>query len=163
MHANNLPLSFPSGLSIKRAKKKAKELVKKGEKPSLSVALNAISMQEVGLPWSKAVSHLKKSHPLYDQAIAKSKTNGDSFSIWLKGISTEIKIILSPDRNRGGYGFRRSHAIKTPEQRGPYHPSRLWGDDFDYALQQAISGFTQYYRIAVEKGHTPNEDWLIPY
>ena len=54
-----------------------------------------------------------------------------------------------------------SHAIKTPTQAGPYYQSRGYWDDVPYALHQAISSLTQYYREAVKAGHEPQESWLV--
>jgi len=57
--------------------------------------------------------------------------------------------------------FWISHAIHTPEQISPYVGSRRFADCPAYALDQAITGLTEYYRIAVEKGHRPAESWLV--
>lgn len=53
------PLYFPSGLSEKRAKQRAKASVKSGEFSSLTEALNGISHKEMGVSWSKSVTKLK--------------------------------------------------------------------------------------------------------
>ncbi len=84
------------------------------------------------------------------------------FSFWLKEIPSEIKISLSVNGQRGGFNFRTSHAIKTPLQAGPYHPSRPWGDDAAYALHLAVTSITQYYREAVNAGLKPDTSWLVP-
>ncbi len=52
-------LSFPSSLSIDRAKKRAKAAVKAGEFPTLTQALDAIARAEMGIPWGKAIAALK--------------------------------------------------------------------------------------------------------
>ena len=52
-------LSFPSSLSIDRAKKRAKAAVKAGEFPTITQALDAIARIEMGIPWGKAVAALK--------------------------------------------------------------------------------------------------------
>ena len=57
--------------------------------------------------------------------------------------------------------YHRSHAIHTPTQAGPYHQSRPYWDDVPYALHQAVSSITQYYRDAVKAGHRPQESWLV--
>lgn len=43
-------LVFPSGLSVQRAKARAKELVKSGQFENLSKALDFISFKEIGMP-----------------------------------------------------------------------------------------------------------------
>lgn len=53
-------LRFPSGLTIDRAKQRAKTAVKAGKSPTLTHAQDAISYAQIGLPWSKAIPHLKK-------------------------------------------------------------------------------------------------------
>ena len=57
--------------------------------------------------------------------------------------------------------FRLSHAIKTPLQFGPYRTSCPIGGDPAYALNLAVMGLINYYREAVDDGHTPSEDWLV--
>src|SRR5690242_15236087 len=77
----------------------------------------------------------------------------------LGSLRTIVTIQLYP-RENGWADFSCSHAIKTPEQAGPYHGSRRYGESPGLALHQAISGLTQFYRIGVEAGHSPREDWL---
>jgi hypothetical protein len=76
----------------------------------------------------------------------------------LKTIIT-IKLCRSPvdDKTR----YERSHDTHTPTQIGPYNSSRLFWDDPPYALHNAISGITEYYRQAVSAGHAPSETWLV--
>ena len=55
-------LCFPnSGLTINRAKKRAKEAVKAGLHQTLTDAQNAIAHKEMGLPWAKAIDKLKSA------------------------------------------------------------------------------------------------------
>lgn len=58
MTANNFPLSFPSGLTVKRARSRAKEAKASGKYKSNTDALNAIAIEETGLPWAKAIDQL---------------------------------------------------------------------------------------------------------
>ena len=58
--------------------------------------------------------------------------------------------------------FYRSHAIKTPTQLGPYLPSRTFEDTPEAALCTAVSSITDYFRRAVDAGHVPAEEWLVP-
>ena len=57
-----LNIIFPSGLSIQRAKKRAKELVKSGQFKNLSKALDFISSKEMGMPWALATYQLKSNY-----------------------------------------------------------------------------------------------------
>ena len=75
----------------------------------------------------------------------------------LRGITVEIR--RSPTSNETHY--RRSHAIHTPTQAGPYFQSRYWWDDPAYAMHQAITSLTQYHEEAVRNGHKPKPSWLV--
>jgi hypothetical protein len=70
-----------------------------------------------------------------------------------------IKLCRSPKNDRTR--FERSHDIHTPSQIAPYHSSMLFWDDPPYALHNAISGITEYYRQAVSAGDAPSETWLV--
>ncbi|MBS2781221.1 hypothetical protein [Aeromonas salmonicida] len=98
---------------------------------------------------------------LEDEAIECTEKTDEGYSFWLKGIPTEIRVVLSTNPTRGGYNFHLSHFIHTPKQIGPYRPSRPWGDDEAYALHLAVTSITQYYRDAVKVGVAPNADWLV--
>lgn len=52
-------LSFPSGLTIVRAKKRAKKMVRSGAFSQLTDAQNSIAQAEVQMPWSLAMDALK--------------------------------------------------------------------------------------------------------
>lgn len=79
----------------------------------------------------------------------------------LEGIPRTITIRFYDDPDIGGVSFEQSHYIQTPLQIGPYRTSRPWNDNFDLAFHQALSGFKQYYNIAIKEGHVPSESWLV--
>ena len=54
-------LVFPSGLSVQRAKKRAKELVKSKQAKNQTDALDAISLKEVNKPWALAMAQLQQN------------------------------------------------------------------------------------------------------
>ncbi|HFF4817184.1 TPA: hypothetical protein ACGC51_003649, partial [Acinetobacter baumannii] len=54
-------LVFPSGLSVQRAKKRAKELVRTEQAKNQTEALNSISIKEVNKPWALAISQLHQN------------------------------------------------------------------------------------------------------
>ncbi|AFH91925.1 hypothetical protein ACU7RR_002342 [Providencia stuartii] len=91
--------------------------------------------------------------------------SNDENTYWfsLKNIPTTITVTLSKGKMAGldGYNFKLSHYINTPQQAGPYRPSRQWGDDKAYALHQAVSAITDYYDMAIENGDKPSAEWLI--
>lgn len=59
-------LTFPSGLSVKRAKERAKELVTEGKFKSHTSALDHLASQEYTdvTTWTEATNKLKQSHGL---------------------------------------------------------------------------------------------------
>jgi len=100
---------------------------------------------------------------LQDDAIERFEKTFDGFSIWLKDIPVEIKISLSVNGIQGGFNYIISHAIKTPEQAGPYRSDRPWGDYDAYALHMAVASVADPYNSAVKNGYQPAANWLIPY
>lgn len=104
----------------------------------------------------------KVAHMLAQPGLEKFEATQSGYSFWLKGIPVEIKVVLSATGDRGGFNFQTSHVIKTPNQIGPYHPSRPWGDDAGYALYLAVTSITQYYEEATKAGLKPEAAWMIP-
>lgn len=99
---------------------------------------------------------------LKDESLEKIEKTNEGFSFWLKGIPTEISVVLSLNPLRGGFNFTLSHYIKTPVHSSAYRPSRPWGDNEGYALHLAVTAITQHFREAAAKGFTPSSDWLKP-
>ena len=85
------------------------------------------------------------------------------FVVQIGILDTPVTIGLGRFMNSERTKFKLSHVIKTPLLDGPYRTSLPVGDDPGYALHKAINGLTSYYRQAVQKGHEPSEDWLVPY
>ncbi|MER8372341.1 hypothetical protein [Mesorhizobium sp. M1406] len=78
----------------------------------------------------------------------------------LGGIDTVVQIDLVQIGN-GNVQFRRSHAIHTPTQAGPYWPGRDFDDDPAYAMHRAIESIVDYYRQAIGEGYRPDPKWLV--
>jgi hypothetical protein len=78
----------------------------------------------------------------------------------LAGIDAVIEIDLE-DIGNGNMRFKRSHAIHTPVQAGPYWPGRDFDDDPAYAMHRAIESIVDYYESAVREGHEPAPGWLV--
>lgn len=87
---------------------------------------------------------------------------GLTFSFRLGRLSTLITLRLT-HLEGGDVGYALSHAIKTPLQAGPYRTSRSYDDSFPAAVRKAVRGLSSYYASAVEAGHEPAEEWLVPY
>lgn len=88
-------------------------------------------------------------------------SDGSQYTFQLKGIPVTITVRLYRREARGPVWFEQSHWIKTPEQIGPYRTSRPFNDDEASALQQAVTGLTQFYSMAVKAGHEPSNAWLV--
>ena len=104
----------------------------------------------------------------FDEALADDLvtvvTRDDSvgtFEFRVGELETVITVELGRFMDSDWTKFRRSHAIKTPLQAGPYLPSRDFDDYPAYALHRAIDSITNYYRQAVRKGLTPSKEWLV--
>jgi hypothetical protein len=100
---------------------------------------------------------------LEDDLITVEDRNDDlgSYAVRIGTLQTTVYIDLGRLLRSDNVKFRTSHSIHTPVQVGPYRTSRWIEDDAAYALHRAIDGLTSYYREAVEKGHTPQESWLV--
>lgn len=59
MSNTELPLYFPSGLSIRRARDLAKDERKNGRYSTLSAAQDAIAQNEMGRSWAKSIDYLR--------------------------------------------------------------------------------------------------------
>jgi len=73
-----------------------------------------------------------------------------------------IKIYKSSVIAGTPYHFVVSHNAHTPEQAGPYYPSRTSYESEREAIRQAISTTTSFMKSAVRAGHEPSENWLVP-
>jgi hypothetical protein len=98
---------------------------------------------------------------LNDKSIERTEKTASGYSFWLKGVPTEIQVVLSVNPAKGGFNYHLSHVIKTPDQYGTHSPSVPWGDYEAYALRLAVSAITQPYNFALKQGHEPASDWLI--
>ncbi|MBY0280000.1 hypothetical protein K2Z84_32085 [Candidatus Binatia bacterium] len=83
------------------------------------------------------------------------------YRFWLGELSTVIRIRLFQEMGTERVHFEQSHFIHAPTQAGPYMTSRPWNDNEDAALNQAVMFFEMHYHEAVEKGHIPDESWLV--
>ena len=86
-----------------------------------------------------------------------------TFRIRIGSLATVITIRVGKRRGpHGRYEYTASHAIRTPEQLGPYLSSVPFGDTPEEALAKAIDDLTIFYSAGVEAGHEPAESWLVP-
>jgi len=99
MSTDTSPLHFPkTGLSISRAKKRAKEAVKAGAFSTLVEAQNSVSYSEMGLPWAKAIAMLNDRK---NSSIPQLMTQSD-----IKTVMTDI-----PELTHFGFGAYRGYGI----------------------------------------------------
>lgn len=73
-----------------------------------------------------------------------------------------IKIWKSNVLPRDPYHFELSHHVHTPTQATPYYPSRTGAETEIQAINMAIDAFTSFLITAIEAGHTPVDEWLVP-
>ena len=84
-----------------------------------------------------------------------------SFAFTIKGLETVVFIELGRFRTGNTTKYELSHAIRTPLQAGPYWTSNPTSYGWEDALGRAIDNILSYYKLAVEAGHTPSDDWLV--
>ena len=73
----------------------------------------------------------------------------------------KIKIHKSSFVDGNPYHFAVSHHVHTPEQMSPYFPSRTSFSSEREAIDQAITSTTRFLKDAINKGHDPENEWLI--
>lgn len=87
------------------------------------------------------------------------------YVFYLESLSTPIKVRISleyqPPQPEHPFHFETSVYIHTPTQAGPYITSTPWDATEEGALQRVINGFLPYYKSAIDKGHNPEESWLV--
>jgi hypothetical protein len=110
------------------------------------------------MPWSE--ENIFKSESIVEPRVLVTEHRFN-----LKGVTTTVTVRIY--KNLKGpadarFSFETSHLIHTPEQAGPYSPSVPWYDDHYYALHRAVDSIVSYYAAAIEKGHNPSSDWLVP-
>jgi len=98
---------------------------------------------------------------LKHELVTSSRRIKDTYFVRIGSLKTEIAISLR--RGEFGIEFTQSHVIKTPLQLDGYRTSRPWNDTPGSALRQVITGLTQHYDAATRAGHSPDENWLLPY
>lgn len=96
-----------------------------------------------------------------DEVIEHYERIQSGYAFRLKGMSTVVKVILTPNAETGMVDYCLSHYIDTPEQMSKYVPSRQSGDYLEYALQRAVAAITEFHHIALNNGHIPDDSWLI--
>ncbi|MEI3650128.1 MAG: hypothetical protein V6D39_09075 [Dolichospermum lemmermannii FEM_B0920] len=73
-----------------------------------------------------------------------------------------IKIWKSSVNSREPYHFTVSHDVRTPMQDAPYYPSITQAETESEAIRKAISSTNAYLVNAIDQGHEPSHNWLIP-
>ncbi|MBD3608977.1 MAG: hypothetical protein HUJ30_00345 [Gammaproteobacteria bacterium] len=74
----------------------------------------------------------------------------------------KIKIYKSTVIEREQYHFEVSHHVHTPTQAAPYYPSHTSAQTEAEAISQAINTTTVFIKGALQEGHEPDDDWLVP-
>ena len=85
-----------------------------------------------------------------------------SYAVKVGTLDTVVFIELGRFMTTNHTKFTVSHAIHTPENAAaPYQTSLPFDDTPAGALHRAISGLTDFYRLAVQNGHKPTAKWLV--
>lgn len=74
----------------------------------------------------------------------------------------KIRIWLGTAPEQYPYSFELSHHVHTPQQAGPYHPSRVNFESEEEAINSAITALTSFLVGAISAGEEPADDWLVP-
>lgn len=72
-----------------------------------------------------------------------------------------IKVWVDGDRSDAIYSYTISHHVHTPDQAGPYHPSRISAETEEAVLKEAINATRSFLRGAISKGQEPEDAWLV--
>jgi hypothetical protein len=73
-----------------------------------------------------------------------------------------IKIYLSNAIPRNIYHFEVSHLVLAPGQVAAYATSNTSASTEEQAINLAISSTTRFIKLAMSKGHVPDDTWLVP-
>ncbi|PBJ84190.1 hypothetical protein CMZ84_07080 [Lysobacteraceae bacterium NML93-0399] len=73
-----------------------------------------------------------------------------------------IKIYRTRLNGQDWFHFELSHNVHTPEQAGPYYPSRTTEELETIAVDRAINATTTFIKAAIRAGHRPSDRWLVP-
>ncbi|MBN9589024.1 MAG: hypothetical protein J0G99_08445 [Alphaproteobacteria bacterium] len=84
------------------------------------------------------------------------------YTLLIGEIATPVTITLERRSSSNATAYTVSHAIKTPALAEPHRANVQSDANPERALRRAIRGLTSYYRLAVDAGHSPSGDWLIP-
>jgi hypothetical protein len=99
---------------------------------------------------------------LSDDSFENVKIYIREISFNLKELSPVIKIRLYKQPNDQRVFFEQSHFLDTPIQADPYRTSTPFADDEEGALRHAVRTFMDFFPAAVEQGHKPSDEWLVP-
>ena len=98
---------------------------------------------------------------LSTESIVESRELVRTYQFELENIMVTITIRIYRKIGQDRFYFDQSHYIKTPCQLARYRTSSPYRDTEDEALGHALTTFTHYYHEAVQKGHMPDETWLV--
>jgi hypothetical protein len=86
------------------------------------------------------------------ESLVEPKKLIGEYSFYLKEIQTKIGVRiyrdLRPPVASDPFYFDTSHAIHTPTQIGPYHPSGPWSGSAESALHRAVESLASYYKVS---------------
>lgn len=84
-------------------------------------------------------------------------------SACLRVIGIKTALIFKTIRYGGWYDCVQSHHIKTPCQGDIGISSHTSEQSRNLSLLRAIWRTTHQYKVAIRNGHSPREEWFVPY
>ncbi|MCE2697808.1 MAG: hypothetical protein PX483_03945 [Nostocales cyanobacterium LE14-WE4] len=76
--------------------------------------------------------------------------------------SIKVRIYKNTISEKEPYTYEVSHYVKTPLQLGPYYSELINRETESAAVEKAIEDVVSYINGAIDAGHEPSNDWLIP-
>ncbi len=83
------------------------------------------------------------------------------FQVRIGTIATVITIVVL-SLGDGTYVTTQDYAIKTDLQSGPYRVRYTIYEIPGEALDNALSTYRSYYKLALRHGYEPKSSWLVP-
>lgn len=77
----------------------------------------------------------------------------------------KVKVFQSSRTGEAPFHYQVSHVVETPASTGQTvasHPSQMGFESEAQAIEAAVSETVTLFRSAIEEGHEPSEEWMIP-
>lgn len=100
---------------------------------------------------------------IFDQpGIVGARKLVSEYSFRLEGILTTMRVWIYEGVNGDWVEADQNYYLQAPGMREPAVPEAARYDSTEEALRDIIACFLEGYNQAVEAGHEPDSDWLMP-